>query len=268
MPAKKFIHLYLMVCLAAVWPFSAQGGQSQSEKPCSISIQDLTQIRGLEDTALVDVRNASDYQIYQVPGSINIKLHELKAKTFLKNKRLVLVGYGYDSEKLLEACKALKSFGFQSVRVLDNGIAGWAITKDQSIDSPHIIQSVFYINPADIAHIENTSRILVIDLTGKNSNPLNNYFEHITTITAPNNDAAKTLSKIQTSNNQQYGYVIVVDEDGQGYPSLYSLNHSNNKIPVMFLSGGISGLQDFEAQKTAMTNKKEFTLQNLKGCEN
>jgi len=268
MPEKKFVHLFLLLCLSAALPISAQGEPLHGEDTCLINIQDLTRMSNLEETTLVDVRNASDYQIYQITGSLNIKLYELKAKTFLKRKRLVLVGYGYDGERLLEACKILKSSGFQSVKVLENGISGWAITKDQTIDAPEIIQSVFYINPADIPHIEKSSSVLVINLTGKKSTPLNNYFEHITTVTALNNDSAKKLSKIRTSNNQRYGYMIVVDEDGQGYPSLYNLNHSHNNLPILFLNGGIIGLRDFEAQQTAMANKKEFTLQNLKGCEN
>ena len=235
MPIRKFFYLNLVICLLVILPFAVQGEEQESGSSCLITIPEITRPSTQQDMTLVDVRDTSDYMIYQITGSLNIKLHELKAKTFLKNKRLVLIGYGYDGERLLEACEALKSSGFNSVQVLDKGIAGWAITKDQSRDNPQIIKNVFYINPVDIAQIENTGRVLVIELSGKKSTPLNDYFEHIITVDATKNKPAKQISKILTSNSQKYDYIVVVDKDGQGYSSLYSLNYSNNNIPVMFL---------------------------------
>jgi len=268
MPVKKFFYLYLLTCLSVILPFAVQGEEPESANPCLITNQEIIRTSTQQDITLVDVRNASDYQIYQIPDSINIKLHELKAKTFLKGKRLVLIGYGYDTESLLKACKTLDSFGFKTVQVLRNGIAGWAMSKGRSIDKPSIIRSVFYINPEDISQIQNNDRVLVIDLSSQKSTPLSDYFQHITTIDTSKKDATKQISKILTSNSQQYDYMIVVDEDGQGYASLYILNQNEQHLPVMFLSKGINGLYDFEVKQAAMANKKEFTLQNLKGCEN
>lgn len=267
MPAKIPIYFSLILLLSIVLPVSVVWGQSQSIKSCLMALPELKELISKNNTVLVDVRNSDDFAIIHIPESLNIKTHEIKTKAFLKGKQLVLIGYGYDTGALLDTCKSLKSSGFKSVKILENGIAGWVNENHQRVVSAVINQSVFYLQPADIPNITDIKHVLVINVTGDKSKLLDNYFVNISNVSARTSTSLfKQLKKISQSNKNQYHYMIVVDSDGQRYSALHELNQIKNGMPVMFLSGGIDDLHRYDRNRSAISNKKEFTLQNLKGC--
>ena len=247
MSVRISIHFFLILLLSAIW------GQSLSIESCLIDTQDLKQLINKKNTTLVDVRNADDFSIIHIPESLNIKSHEIK--------------YGYDIGTLSEICKTLRLSGFKSVQVLENGIAGWANENLAGSLNQEVNQSVFYVRPADIAGITDIKHVLVINITGKKSNRLDNYFVNVSRVSEKNNTSLfNQLKKINQSRKNQYHYMIVVDSDGRRYSALHGLNHIKNGMPVMFLSGGLDDLNSYDKKQSAISNKKEFTLQNLKGC--
>ena len=261
MSVRISIHFFLILLLSAIW------GQSLSIESCLIDTQDLKQLINKKNTTLVDVRNADDFSIIHIPESLNIKSHEIKTKAFLKGKQLVLIGYGYDIGTLSEICKTLGLSGFKSVQVLENGIAGWANENLAGSLNQEVNKAVFYVRPADIAGITDIKHVLVINITGKKSNLLDNYFVNVSSVSAKNNTSLfNQLKKINQSRKNQYHYMIVVDSDGRRYSALHGLNHIRNGMPVMFLSGGLDDLNSYDKKQSAISSKKEFTLQNLKGC--
>jgi rhodanese-related sulfurtransferase len=78
---------------------------------------------------LVDVRSTDDFERMRIPGSLNIPLHLIKAKTFLKTRSIVLVNDGRTSNELEESCGSLKQAGFQHVSILDGGLHAWSERK-------------------------------------------------------------------------------------------------------------------------------------------
>jgi rhodanese-related sulfurtransferase len=73
---------------------------------------------------LVDVRPAAEFEKYHIPGSLNISLHALKAKAFLKSKPTVLVNAGYVVGPLAETCRALRKEAYKAY-VLAGGLCAW-----------------------------------------------------------------------------------------------------------------------------------------------
>lgn len=73
---------------------------------------------------LVDVRPAAEFSKYHIPGALNIPLHAIKAKPFLKAKPIVLVNKGYEVGPLAGACRILKTKGFK-VTIMAGGLCAW-----------------------------------------------------------------------------------------------------------------------------------------------
>jgi rhodanese-related sulfurtransferase len=92
----------------------------------TISVDSVFQSLKEKDRAtLVDTRDADEFQKLRIPGSINIPLHTIKSKTFLKSKHLVLIDQGHSYFRLEKECRRLRESGFR-VSILDGGLSSWS----------------------------------------------------------------------------------------------------------------------------------------------
>ncbi|MCP5523213.1 MAG: rhodanese-like domain-containing protein [Verrucomicrobiales bacterium] len=74
---------------------------------------------------LVDVRPPERYLLGHLPGAFNLSLGDVRVRPYLKRKAILVVGDGYDSERLVTDAAELAEAGFSQVRVLDGGIRRW-----------------------------------------------------------------------------------------------------------------------------------------------
>lgn len=75
--------------------------------------------------ALVDVRSLAEYEVYRIPSSLHIPLHQLKYKAYLKNKIVVLVNSGREYKDIEGVVASLRLLGFKSVSILEGGMRKW-----------------------------------------------------------------------------------------------------------------------------------------------
>lgn len=101
-------------------------------------------------TALVDVRAAADYDAAHIDGALNLALGQIRTKSFLRDKELILVGSGKAEGELYEACAALKAQGFDKVRVLQGGMAAWRGQGAPLIGQAERIDAVPRLSPAEL----------------------------------------------------------------------------------------------------------------------
>lgn len=87
---------------------------------------------------LVDVRPAKDVAVASIPGAANLGLESLANHLLVKTaSRVVLVGDGKDTLRLMRHCRALRERGLSQIEVLDGGLPAWrraggAVTGDAS----------------------------------------------------------------------------------------------------------------------------------------
>jgi len=74
---------------------------------------------------LVDVRPASLFAAYHIPGSINVEPFALKTNPFFRRKEVVLVAETLSLCRLLQIRENLKTHGFAQVRILRGGVTAW-----------------------------------------------------------------------------------------------------------------------------------------------
>jgi len=86
---------------------------------------------------VIDVRNLfgqKQQARVSIDGALSIPLHEIKAKLYLKDKKLVLVGDGLDDYFLEKEIDELELRGFASVKLLEYGISALIGTQRLSGD--------------------------------------------------------------------------------------------------------------------------------------
>jgi rhodanese-related sulfurtransferase len=119
---KSIIAVLLFYVIAnAVFPAIAA-----SYSPLLISVKEAIEIKKENPrTLLVDVRGEESFKKIHIPDSINVPLHFIKTKGYLKNIHVILVNRGYEQNRLLHQAELLNKKGFEIV-VLSGGLAAWS----------------------------------------------------------------------------------------------------------------------------------------------
>lgn len=73
----------------------------------------------------VDVRPLPEMRAAPMPGALQILLHQVSTKAFLKEALAVLIGNGVDDAEMAMACHQLKEAGFAQLRMLRHGARAW-----------------------------------------------------------------------------------------------------------------------------------------------
>lgn len=83
--------------------------------------------------AIVDVRDALEFELAHISGSISMPLETLPDTVEMLNGRLPIVVVCYGYERSVEAALLLKRRGFGDVFVLLGGIRAWALRVDATM---------------------------------------------------------------------------------------------------------------------------------------
>jgi rhodanese-related sulfurtransferase len=94
---------------------------------CAISAAELSPAAKRSDTVFVDTRPLSEYNEFRIDGALRMGVSELRGKSYLRGRKIVLVGDGKAERELYVACADLKRQGFKQVRILRGGMASWLV---------------------------------------------------------------------------------------------------------------------------------------------
>lgn len=114
---------------------------------------------------LVDVRPAADFRKYHIPGSLNIALHAVRTKAFLKSKPVVLVNEGYVVGPLARTCRTINARGFKAA-ILDGGLCAWK-RRGGALTGDHFAQrGMQLISPQQFHQEHAFDHQMVVQFTG------------------------------------------------------------------------------------------------------
>ena len=267
---KTNLHILFSVLFLPVTSFAVnlQPETNQTDR-CETSVSVLATERAAPSHTLIDVREASEYNLFHIEHSLNMKPHQISSKNYLKNEKVILIGNAYNQISLLKRCKALKQSGFKSVKVLNGGIQVLAKKNKSKVSGVDINQSLYYLTPRNMLDIAKPDDYLVINITGQKDNRLNVYFPSVVT-TSNKNLTKRHKKEIQNfiKKNPKKSTVLIVAENDFQYSPLHKLNQPDSNKTIFFLKGGLTELTRFETNIKAILGKKEFTLKNIKGCSN
>ena len=79
-----------------------------------------------DHVTVVDVRDRGAFDRVHIPGSMNLSLHELKARPYLGRRDVILVDEGSGTRDLARTAARLRSEGFERLHLLAGGLNAWA----------------------------------------------------------------------------------------------------------------------------------------------
>lgn len=120
------------VAVPLVWPRAQQ--KTALTPSCWVSAAQVDAWQQSHNVVWVDVRSRLKKQAYPLEGSLDIALISLQDQTFLRDKRIVMVGDGFDQPELDRACRELREAGFQRVYALQDGVKTRSTQRADNID--------------------------------------------------------------------------------------------------------------------------------------
>lgn len=251
-------------------PFSDAAEYRNWAKSCLLPQSDYD--RGKNLYFIVDVRSSEAYSKFRIEPSINLPVHSIKTKSFLKNKRVLLINEGFDQVAMVRECRNLREKGYANVKILQRGIAGlqkFAQTDHnlKGTEQPYIITSDKLI--AD----QRYEPWVVVDLSSTFSKKLSYYFKTISSINKfPTSEQLNEIigSRQSETTSEVPPFVVLIDSEGDGYDH-FETWHSKLSVElklgnIFYLQGGIKAFEKYLLKQEAMLGKKEFVLTKPKGC--
>jgi len=206
--------------------------------------------RAKKKYTFIDIRKTDAYNGISMAGSMNIPIHAIKTKRYLKNKSIIIINEGYAYLPIVEECKKLTASGFKSVKILKGGLNAWLQAGGRLKGSGFSKQALQYIPPqafsADDAVFNHN--IMAIEFITK---PVADFQQtipgssYLISNGQPEDMVDRINGLIKSKGLDPLLYVVIAAEKNEDY--VWLLKHAGKKIKevIFFLEGEISGYQTF-----------------------
>ncbi len=203
---------------------------------------------------LIDVRERFellDPPDIQLKQALRIPLYSLKTKRYLKDKRLILVGTGFDDFLLEKEITKLHKIGFRSIKIMRFGIT--SLLGDRQLgDSLEMQMALRMTAPEDVisARLEYPQGFFFINLNDQAEREAEYGFEshHL-----PFSDTQAFYRKLsllikQKSQDNAFLRVILYHNQQSVYKRLLLLGESVNAGGIFFVQGGERALVSTQSE--------------------
>lgn len=207
---------------------------------------------------LVDIRNDAEGAL-SIPHAWKMPIAQLKIKSFLKKRQLLLIDESFSRVRAASNCAILKQHGFENIKVLVGGFDAWN-SFHRNPRSP-VDTSIKSVSAQQVLYEYFNTKVLLIALTKEISEGLNalGLDDHIFT----QSPTAEKITEIvvTTSGSGFYPVVIVSSAD-------FTDLEFNNPLPNLYsLRGGIESLSE-QIQKNIWANHTRTSEQKRFVCDN
>lgn len=222
------------------------------------------QIKQGRDITLVDIRSAEEFNHARIPGSINIPLHFIRTKMFLKQTDVVLITDGYQYNRLENECRKLEELDFK-VSILSGGLNCWKQI-DGHLEGDMWAHARFDMLTPHAFNLEKDyEHWVVIDVSMDNS--IKDVMPDAVSLPVAE-DQPLTLKRIEKSIKKQEEpcCLLFVSEQGRDYENIERIVRKTKLKNVFFLEGGAAAYREF-LDGTSLSHKpKDQRMQEIKKC--
>lgn len=231
------------------------------DRSCLVTVAVAEKQRLKMDVRLVDVRSPAEFEQYRIAESINIPLHLVKTKSFLKNSPVVLVNDGRSTAEIEQLCQELRQGGFRQVTVLEGGLNAWRESARPLAGDTIALARLNRMSPQELSveRLYNDWLVLDVSTPGKFKDlrqwmPANVVVVSTKAGTDPAAGMRMLIAKYRKTNPQ--GRVLLVADDNQAYERLDARLQKGGTVSALRIDGGLTGYRNFISRQIAMWNQQ------------
>jgi rhodanese-related sulfurtransferase len=254
-------------------PFTFSALPKTRDGSCAVSVADAQQRHSTAQATLIDVRLPAHFQRYHIPGSLNIALHTMKTKAFLKHTPLILVNEGSMAAVLAQACQELRQQGFTQVSVLDGGLRAWREAHGALVGDIFAQRALNYVTPEELFGERGDADWLVLDFSdGRRQHVyqwLPPHIERIAQTAHTSPDAHRAALRATVAQHRQRAphlKVLVTSDTDEDYGLITASIQQAGLDHVLYLGSGLQGYEEYLAKRMAMWHHKNQPRQ-LPACQ-
>jgi rhodanese-related sulfurtransferase len=221
-------------------------------------------IKRKQKIILVDIRKPGEFERISIPGSINISLHFIKSKAFLKLKSLVLVNTGYPNSQLEKECKRLRNNGFK-VSILTGGIISWHRKGGPLKGDLLALNEYTKISPRIFFQEKDYSDRIVLDVSKEHtraSKELIPYAIHIPFFNNLNLDDLRTAAV----NKADITYFLIFNENGDQYEKIEKIMQKKGLENTFYLTGGLNAYEKYVQHLVLSRQSRDNRIKRIDKC--
>lgn len=260
------VSFFLMGLPAHIPAAKNAGGQNTCNTISATALQHRLKIG--QGIVIVDVRNSREFEKARIPGSINIPLHFVKSKAFLKSRTLVLVDGGYTDRQTKETCRVLRNEGFM-VSILSGGLISWYRQGGPVNGDLLALNKYKNISPLRFYREKNREDRIIIDVSVKQyaeSIKLMPNAKHIPVQVRSQTAVAQVEKSILKQKINPLVPVVIFNRTGEQYGPIESIIKKAGLKNVYFLKGGLQGYQRFLQNLALSRQPRESRIKTTSKC--
>lgn len=230
---------------------------------CVINPADLAHKLKSPGTVLVDTRSAVDFAEFHIEGAMNISATELRSKSFLRDKSVVLIGNGKAERELYIECRRLKSTGFRRVNVLRGGMPAWLASGYSVLGQSPNLARLTTLTPSEL-WIESRFAANLILVTASQKT----LQKHITGALLIPDERLKTVQAIvnQRSRHSKSGSRAAVILGTGKEADVQALSQAIEPVPLLVYSETAEALANQLTQQSAVWTAQARGPKQPSGC--
>lgn len=228
--------------------------------------------------ALVDIRTRDAFQQFRIPGAINLPLHFIKTKPFLKLNPFVLIHEGYRYSEVEPEVMRLREKGFNA-SILAGGLNAWK-EKGGKIEGDRFAQAQLnQLPPRAFYKEKDFDNWIVIDVS-RTKTAGKTFPRAVHVSFAPLKDSKgpakheipgklllRTVNSAIRERNLPFYSVLITNESGEGYREMKEVVKRAGIENVFYLEGGTKAYQGYLNQLALSWKSREERVKSVGGCE-
>ena len=206
----------------------------------------LYKLKQNQKISLIDIRSQEDFARLHIPGSLNIPLHAVKTKVFLKSFPIVLINAGFHYSPLQSECRQLADSGFKAF-ILDGGLLAWNRKGSRLVGDLFALEEMKSVSPREFLREKDYENTLVVDISPiqtEISRQLMPYSRHLPVSAEPDEWLRKLDRIISGHKNQPFLSVVVFNETGDG-PGRADKLFAGLNVNAFYLQSGVAGYKKY-----------------------
>ncbi len=281
-----FMRLASLILLLSGFPYSTFGASNaivsaKPQNPINVSIKQydasfavtpkvvLYKLKYKKGITLIDIRSPQDFERLRIPGSMNIPLHFIKTKTFLKPTSIVLVHEGFGYSRLISECRRLKALGF-TISILDGGLPAWHRKGGWLVGDLLALKDIKDISPQEFLPESRYGNVLLINVSPDRTADSVQILPHAVYLPNLIHSSASQNSlrqMIKARRNRMFQSILVFSSTGEGYAEIKRIL-GKKRINVFYLQGGLFAYQQYLENLALSWQPKEERTKRLIKCNN